>query len=532
MSVPAKHHRALPEPRPSLGLAVLSLALGACLDSNPGTRLSPFPNCSEPVAALAFVARGVGQAAIGRCGHVAVWREDEDRAVEVYGPDLTLLGWRKHPNGYAGEVVFTPSGERLVSSSLESDLGFGSADIFAIGAEERPGRLPGFAAAPSALIPEVTLDFAGPPEILLGHDEVVTLVSTSVSGHETRVDMEDGTRIEPIGPYAVAAERLLYARGDESLEERPLYALDLDTRAVTPIGEIRPSWFEADTLAHRETLLATGDGTRGVIVRECRFPGGGAQCPAELVRVVDAVTGSAITAPPGWLSPKVGQGPLIAAELDDGTGLVAADGTLRTLVDRALVAVLDDHIVVSDGPRLEAIDGVTGDTTPLGTGTLVATSPEGHAALVFDPLASGETRVTLWRAGRDPVTYERPPVPPLPLADIPPSLIAKALFDDGVTLVTDGSSTHVLDSRGIQIAAWEGTCTRDPLRRGRYLFIERCHTPNDLLVRVDLDSGHAQVIAEGHTFQVSVDPTGELVAFTYVPLSGTRRELHAGRVGR
>lgn len=479
MPTPASTSRVLSSPGRSLGLALAGLALGACLDSHSGTRLSFVPSCAEPVAQLAFIARGVGQAAIGRCGHVAVWREGEDRALEVYGPDLTLLGWREHPNGYAGEVLFTPSGERLVSSSLESDLGFGSADLFPIGPEE-------FAPNAQALIPDATLRFAGPPEILLGHDEVVTLVSTAVSGFETRIDLEDGTRIEFVGPYAAAGQRLLYALGDESLEVWPLYTLDLDTRAVTPLGEIRPSWFEADTVAHRETLRATGDGSRAVIARECRLAGGATPCPAELVRVVDVASGTPITAPPRWLSPKLGPGPLIAAETADGTGLIAADGTSRTLVGRSLVAVLDSHLVVADGPRLEVIDGMTGDTTPLGTGTLVANSPEGHAALAFDPRASGETRVTLWRSGQDVITYERPPVPPLPLADMPPSLIAKALFDDGVLLITDGSSTRVLAPGGAELASWEGTCARNPIRRGHYLFIERCHTPNDLLVRLDL----------------------------------------------
>lgn len=521
--------RALLALRFAPGLAlVASLALGACLDSSSGTRLSPpIPNCSLPNAPLAFVTRGVGEAAVGRCGHVAVWREEGDRALEVYGPDLALLGWREQPNGYSGRLLFTPSGERLISWSLESDLGFGTAELFAIRTDPSDADLP--AITPRALVPEGAIRFAGPPQVLLGHDAVVTLVSTAVSGRETRIDLEDGMRVEPIGPHAVAAQRLLYAVGDASLEARPLYALDLDTRAVTALGELHPNWFEADTLDHRETLRATGDGTRAVIVRECRAA---TPCPDELVRVLDAASGSAIIPPPGWLSPQVGAGPLVAATTADGTGLIAADGTLRTLAARSLIAVLDGHIVAAGGDRLEAIDGLTGDATALGAGSLVATSLAGHAALVFDPRASGETRVTLWRAGEDLVTFAWPPLPSQPLADLPPSLSARALFDDGVALISDGTRTHVVDPGGREIVAWDGTCTQNPLRRGRYLFVERCHAPNDVLVRVELDTGRVQVLAEGHTFAVSVDVTGELIAFTYVPLSGTERELHAGRIAR
>jgi len=503
-------------------LVPLAVFVAACLDPTAGTErdgLEPIDGCSQSVAALELIAREVGDAALGPCGHVAVWREGRDRALDLYGPDHDLMDRVADENGYAGGVEFSASGDRLLGWSLRSDLGFGSIEIYPLASD---------------LVASAKIDFAGPPTLLFGRDDRVAVVSTSVSGRETRIDLEDGTRIEPIGLFAIGGRRVVFAQGDPSDPSAPgrLAALDLDTRVVSSLGEIHPFWFEADTAAYRETLFATGDGTRAVIMRECRLADAAAPCATELARVLDTASGTAIIPPSGWRAPRIGPGPLVAAATADGTGLIAPDGTLRTLAGRSLVAVLDGHLLVSDGARLEAVDGTTGDATALGAGTLAATSREGHAAIVFDLRPSGETRVTLWRAGKELVTYERPPVPPQPLADVPPSLYAKVLFDDGVALISDGTRMRVLDPRGQEIATWDGTCVKSPLRRGRYLFVERCHAPNDLLVRVDLDSGRGQVLAEGHAFRFSVDPTGELAAFTLVPLSGTERELHAGRIGR
>ena len=73
-------------------------------------------------------------------------------------------------------------------------------------------------------------------------------------------------------------------------------------------------------------------------------------------------------------------------------------------------------------------------------------------------------------------------------------------------------------------------CARNTRRVGSTLFFELCDSPNDELHRFDVATRSDNVVAVGHDFDYQVDPSGTHIAFTFLPLSATSRELHAGRI--
>jgi len=512
--------------QPPTASFLLGLVLTGCLDSNPGTKAPPavaLENCDLAVAPLGLLARDVSGAALGRCGHVGVWREATTRALELYRPDHTLVGRVPGDNGFGGEVAFSPSEESMVAWSLESDLGFGTAKVFRTDAE---------------LVPVASIRFAGPPTLAFGDDEELTVVATEVPGGEGHIDTQDGTHIEAIEPLAQAGRQVIYMPAYTGEAARALFAFDLDLRTSQALGEIAPTWRQGDAAQQREVVQLSGDGRLVAIARECSLPNNAA-CPTALERVVDTATGKILVVPEGWTEPRVGAGALVAATVADGIGTIAADGVVRTLAGDEVVSVMAAHVLVRRGEIIEAVDPVTGLATPLGSGSKVSVSDGGRAALVASK-GSRTWTFHLWGSNHDALSFDWAPSTTTDMTE--PKVVV--LFDDGVSIIADGLTARVIGAEGREVHRWDGPCVQRPyrsdappsrlrsvpLRRDRFLFAARCSAPNGLLVRVDLDSGEERVLAEGNTFEFEADASGQVIAFTYQPLSGTVRELHAGLI--
>ena len=509
---------------------LLGLALVGCLDPHAGIKTDStvvLARCDLAVAPLELLARDVGGAALGRCGHVGVWRETAARALELYRPDHTRAGRVAGDNGFGGEVAFSPSEERMVAWSLESDLGFGTANVYQTYAE---------------LVPVASIHFQRSPTLAFGAGDELTVAAAGFSGGEGHIDAEDGTHIDAIEPLAYAGHQVIYMPTymptDTGAMSRALFAFDIDLRTSQPLGEIAPGWRQVDAASQREVVQLSGDGRRVVIARECSLPNNAA-CPTALLRVVDTATGQVLVAPEGWTEPRVGAGMLVAAAVSDGIGTIAADRVVRTLAARELVSVMAAHVLVRRGELIEAVDPLTGFATVLGSGSKVSVSDGGRAALV----ASKGPKIWtfhLWGSDRDVASFEWAPSTPTDRTE--PKVVV--LFDDGVSIIADGLTARVIGAEGREVHRWDGPCVQRPyrsdappsrlrsvpLRRDRFLFAARCSALNGLLVRVDLESGEERVLAEGNTFEFEADASGQVIAFTYQPLSGTVRELHAGLI--
>jgi len=476
--------RAMKTSRP-LAIALACIAQGACLDATSGAQAGDAADTAQasdavpdttvvapcPTAGtrLELLESDTGDFALGRCGALAFWSEASPRALRFLSASHDIIASHVDGNGFSGNVRISSSGTYVVASSVRSDLGFGDAAIGAF-----PSR--------GAFEVTRTIDFGGDPRI-------------------------------PSDRPLLVGELLVYS---ERLEDVQIYTLDLAAgTAPQAITGMQPDWLYGSSQRTRDAFRVSSDGSRIVLISVCEAFGAGS-CKAT-VRTVFDNAGSVLATPTDWHDPLIGPGPIIAASSDDGTVVLDAAGTVHTIAGRTPVAVMHDHVITTRDARYYAnfVDAVP---TDLGAASTVVTSSGAYAAALFQSSES-DNALSLWRNRKlvraDPmITYTK----------------LVHVSDDGITLALGAGQTVLLDVDGTVLHQWSSHCARNAQRVGGNLFFELCGTPNDELHRFDVTTHDDVLIAEGHDFDYQADATATYVAFTYLPLSGTRRELHAGRI--
>lgn len=509
----------------------LAAALSACLDATTGDRLSDVPDAPDAPsvpdagapevaptscpagASLAFIARDTGAFAVGPCGALAYWKEREGRSLELLAGTHERVASYSDPNGFSGTVRFSPSGRRVVATSLRSDLGFG--DV----------RVGAFPSAPPFVV-DATLDFGGTVDLVFAaSDRIYALAHGGIGDPSDWVRIEDGVDLGPADGMASADDDVFYTLATSpapaSGADATVHHLNITTGLSGPVTELRRAWVGGSTMRSRQGFVVTGDGTRVVVTNECKAFGR-PSCTTNAERIVDVATGAVLVDHLAWRAPRTGAGPLVAGDSDAGAVLVDATGVVVTLPDHKVVAVLADELLTTHEGDLYVVRGANGSEPSLVAREFVRleASPGGRSAAIRAGAGpEGASGLVLW------VDHQA-----VAVAGEPFTTAIVAVFDDGVTLVSSGTVVSLIGPDGATRRTWPGSCARNPLRRGASVFFEHCAAPNDELQRFDLESGEDASLAEGHDFVFDVDLSGAYLAFTFVPLSGTQRELHAGRI--
>lgn len=482
-------------------------------DAKPGETLavSPAP-CQVPGAALERIAEASGTFAIGRCGELAYWKEREGRSLELLSASHTRIASYPDPNGFSGRVLFSPSAHRLVATSLRSDLGFGDVVV---------GTFPH--AAP--FVVDATFDFGGEAELVFDANERLYVLARAGVGDQSEwVRVEGGTDLGPARTLASTPDRIFFTLAHDphpdTGADATLVRLNVATGESKSLTELKHAWLEGSTMRTRQGFLATGDGTRVVLTTECSAFGA-PTCTPTTERILDVTIGNALVSDVWWRAPMVGAGALVAGDSDAGAALLDRSGAVVTLPDHRVAAVLaEDLFTTRDGDLFARVVDAVEPTLVARDFVELTVSPGGRSAAIRAGAGpDGASGLVLWVDHRA-----------VAVAGEPFFRYVAAVFDDGVSVVVSEARLAILGPDGATRRTWEGRCVRSVIRRGARIFFERCDAPNDALHGFDLASGTDVVLAEGHDFTFDVDPSGTYLAFTVVPLSGTSRELHAGRV--
>jgi len=490
-----------------------------CLDATPGSRYEP-PDATGPtcrgVAELGLVARDVGDFALAPCGALAYWDEAGDRALVFVGADHRELVRHADPAGYDGKVTLSPSGRRVIASSLRSDLGFGDVLVGAF-----PARAP--------LEVDARIGFGGGASYLFRPDErLVVVAHGGVSDPRSWLAPEGAEREGPIALGHASADAYFYVADGEveptAAEAQPIVRHDLATGAVRSVTTLRRGWLEGSTVRTRDAFLVTGDGGRVVVTSECEPYGQGA-CRTALRRIVDVATGEVLLEPSRWLGPVVSSGALVAADGDEGAWLFT--DAPHALPGHTVHALIGGELLTRSGGALWSVRGDAPDAPAHVIDDVEETrASERQRALAIRHRVGDRTRLALRIDG---------------------ALVRTELEAEAIGAVDDGGHVLVRTPDGLALVGGDGRVRsrfdvgrlRSAVFRSRALFLELCAGNAGLTVgqdcalhRVDLASAQADVVARGHAMRYAVSDDARVLAVSYLPLSGTRRELHAGALPR
>jgi hypothetical protein len=349
----------------------------------------------------------------------------------------------------------------------------------------------------------------------------------------------DGRRSEDpgVGPPTELLFFSEWVRDDGPPGETQVFVYDPGLRSARPLTVIERAWLYGDTVRTRDTFEVGRDGRRIIVFRECETYPGAASCEKRLRRVIDVASG-AVEVALDWREPVIGPKSIVAGSVEDGVAFLDEAGELHRWERSALVAVLDDHVLVEKDGALVALWGTApgrDSTAPkrspaavegrevVARPTLVKVSPAGRtAAVVF---ADGEDgRLGVWRDGAFGA-----------VGGVRGMKGIVWVYEDGVTLARTDESLLLVGANRAVLGQWPTSCGSDSVRRGERIWVGTCDPAEgvgDRLVRVDLRTGEARTVATGRygSVRYQVSANGGSIAVSLVPVGGERRVLYAGAV--